>query len=166
MKILKVLTAVILSAILAVSLVSCGSKSNDIIPEVDEKTGGGIMWNAFQDACKDNDNALSIATAVSENEAIQFMPFAQEIEPGFLSGFDEEINGFKNGATFGPQISSIPFVGYVFELEKDANATEFVNMLKDTCNPAWNICTEAEQTVVGTNGNFVFFVMCPSSLGD
>jgi len=36
-------------------------------------------------------------------------------------------------------------------------------LLKDNANPRWNICTEAEETVVGSVDNKVFFVMCPKS---
>ena len=175
-KTLKILSILILTAILALTFASCGAseKSNtetpdteakkDIIPEVDENTLGGIMWAAFTQACKDNATPLDIATAISQNEAIQFMPMVMEIEPGLLSGFDNfEVTGFKSGATFAPMISSIAFVSYVFELEEGANIDEFVNTLKSNCNPNWNICVQAEQTVVGSQNNTVFFVMCPLS---
>ena len=189
-KTLRILSILILTAILALTFASCGAseksntetpdaeatseKSNtetpdteakkDIIPEVDENTLGGIMWAAFTQACKDNATPLDIATAISQNEAIQFMPMVMEIEPGLLSGFDNfEVTGFKSGATFAPMISSIAFVSYVFELEEGANIDEFVNTLKSNCNPNWNICVQAEQTVVGSQNNTVFFVMCPLS---
>ena len=175
-KTLRILSILILTAILTLTFASCGAseKSNtetpdteakkDIIPEVDENTLGGIMWAAFTQACKDNATPLDIATAISQNEAIQFMPMVMEIEPGLLSGFDNfEVTGFKSGATFAPMISSIAFVSYVFELEEGANIDEFVNTLKSNCNPNWNICVQAEQTVVGSQNNTVFFVMCPLS---
>ena len=175
-KTLRILSILILTAILALTFASCGAseKSNtetpdteakkDIVPEVDENTLGGIMWAAFTQACKDNATPLDIATAISQNEAIQFMPMVMEIEPGLLSGFDNfEVTGFKSGATFAPMISSIAFVSYVFELEEGANIDEFVNTLKSNCNPNWNICVQAEQTVVGSQNNTVFFVMCPLS---
>lgn len=183
MKNIKIFAAILLSVIMMVSIVACGNKTEDnngttnepevndkvevkdIIPEVDENTMGGIMWNTFVEACKTNTTAETITTAISENSGVQFAPMVMEVEPGLLTGFDNnEITGFKSGYTFSPMIGTIPFVSYVFELEEGADAEPFVNTLKESSNPAWNICTEAEQTVAGTNGNFVFFVMCPESM--
>ena len=87
------------------------------------------------------------------------------IEEGFLSGFDNtEIKGFSKGIMFGPMMGTIPFVGYVFELADGADVDAFVSTLKTNANPRWNICTEAEQTIVEKSGNKVFFLMCPKSL--
>ena len=74
-----------------------------------------------------------------------------------------EITGFKNGATFGPMIGSIPFIGYVFELEDGVSASDFIANLKKNANLRWNICVEAEEMVAGSSGNKVFFVMCPKA---
>ena len=87
------------------------------------------------------------------------------VEEGLLSGFDNaEIKGFKKGAVFMPMIGSIAFVGYVFELESASETSAFISMLKKNANPRWNICVEADETVAGSYGNKVFFVMCPKSL--
>ena len=45
----------------------------------------------------------------------------------------------------------------IFIMIADAQA------LTDNANPRWNICVEADQTVVGTKGDKVFFLMCPAS---
>jgi len=87
------------------------------------------------------------------------------VEEGFLTGFDNaEIKGFSSGHMFAPAIGTIAFVGYAFELAEGTDADAFVKMLKNSANPRWNICTEAEQTIVEKNGNKVFFLMCPKSL--
>lgn len=106
-----------------------------------------------------------IANAVITHESIQFAGGTNPIEEGFLSGFDNfEVKGFSKGIMFGPMMGTIPFVGYVFELAADADIDAFVSGLKANANPRWNICTEAEQTIVEKLGNKVFFLMCPKSL--
>ncbi|MBQ3224587.1 MAG: hypothetical protein IJB42_02655 [Oscillospiraceae bacterium] len=86
------------------------------------------------------------------------------VEEGLLTGFDNtEIRGFSSGYMFAPAIGTIPFVGYVFELPDASGADAFVSTLKGAANPRWNICTEAEQTIVEKSGNKVFFLMCPKA---
>lgn len=140
---------------------------SDIIPTVDEKTLGGKLWASFLDTCKSNPSATTeeIANAVSSISDIQFMRMVSPIEPGLLAGFaNTEIKGFKSGHAFGPMIGSIPFICYIFELEDGADVAAFVKNLTDSANPRWNICVEAKQTVAGSCGNYVFFVMCPDSM--
>ena len=106
-----------------------------------------------------------LANALVTSPAIKFMGGAMPVEEGLLSGFDNaEIKGFKSGAVFMPMIGSIPFIGYVFELENDADVSGFISNLKKNANMRWNICVEAEEMVTGSVGNKVFFVMCPTSL--
>ena len=141
--------------------------SDDVIPTVDENTLGGKLWASFVDTCKANSSATTeeIANAVSSIPEIQFMKMVSPVEPGLLSGFDNaEIKGFKSGHAFGPMIGSIPFISYVFELEEGSDVAAFVKNLTDSANPRWNICVEADQTVAGSCGNYVFFVMCPAGV--
>ncbi len=106
-----------------------------------------------------------LADELMKNPAILFGPATMPVEPGLLSGFgNAEITGFKEGVMFAPMIGSIAFVGYVFELEEGTDGAAFVQTLKDNADPRWNICVEAEETVVEQVGNKVFFVMCPKSL--
>ena len=65
---------------------------------------------------------------------------------------------------FGPAISTIPFLGYVFQLEDGTDGTEFCQTLQEYCDLRWNICTEAEEVIAVQGGSYVFFLMCPSSL--
>ncbi len=109
-------------------------------------------------------SAEEIANAVLSHSSIQFMGGVVPVEEGLLTGFDNtEIRGFSSGYMFAPAIGTIPFVGYVFELSDASGADAFVSTLKGAANPRWNICTEAEQTIVEKSGNKVFFLMCPKS---
>lgn len=80
-----------------------------------------------------------------------------DVSEGYLNGFTEEIKGFSSGSMFSPMIGSIPFVGYVFESE---NPDALLNLLTSCSDPAWNICTYADETVSFVKGNLVFFLMC------
>lgn len=106
-------------------------------------------------------SAQAIADALITNSVIQFSPATMPVENGLLTGFgNAEITGFSEGVMFAPAISSIAFVGYVFTLEDGTDSEAFMQTLKDNADPRWNICTEADETVVDSVGNKVFFLMC------
>ena len=87
------------------------------------------------------------------------------VEEGMLTGFgNTEIKGFSEGTMFSPMIGTIPFVSYVFVLKDDTDAKEFVSTLESNADMRWNICTEAEEKLVETVDNKVFFIMCPKAI--
>ncbi len=132
-------------------------------PEETPKTVGNKLLAEFKSKANSG-SALSIAESLANGGSLPFMAGAMEVEPGFLSGFDNaEITGFKSGAVFQPMIGSIAFIGYVFELDDGVSSSDFVANLKNSANLRWNICVEAEEMVTGVVGNKVFFVMCPKS---
>lgn len=139
-----------------------------IYPDVEMGSWGEILWEAFETNMNDNPSATAVDAAfmVAMHESIpaEAMFGYAEIMPGLLSGFDNyEVTGFKSGAMFGPMMGSVAFIGYVFELEEGADVNAFMTGLTENCNPRWNVCVEAEQTVVGAYNNMVFFLMCPKS---
>ncbi len=127
------------------------------------KTAGNTLLADFKAKANSYSSAVSLAEAIASNSIIPFAPATMAVEPGFLSGFDAEIGGFKEGAMFGPVIGAIPFVGYVFILEDGADVQGFISTLKQNANLRWNICVEAEEMVTGNVGNKVFFVMSNKS---
>lgn len=132
-------------------------------PEKAPDTVGTKLLAQFKSKASSN-SAIDIANGFAESGELPFMAGAMEVEPGLLSGFDNyEVKGFKNGATFGPMIGSIAFIGYVFELDGSVSASDFIANLKKNANLRWNICVEAEEMVAGSSGNKVFFVMCPKT---
>ena len=128
-------------------------------------TMGNTLYNDFVSKAKNNPSMSTeeLANELVKNPVIKFAPMTMPVEEGYLAGFSTEIDGFKSGATFGPMIGSIPFVGYVFEVEKESDVDGFIKKLKDNADPRWNICVEADETVYGNVGTKVFFVMCPAS---
>lgn len=141
------------------------AEGNDA-PAASGDTLGNTLRVDFE--AKAADGMLStqiLADQLMENPVIAFSPATMPVEAGMLMGFGEaEITGFKEGTMFSPMIGSIPFIGYIFELEEGTDGEAFMQTLKDNADPRWNICVEAEEMVVNQVGNKVFFVMCPTSM--
>ena len=138
-----------------------------IKPSVKSGTMGKALWDSFQTAVTDDPKIgmEELANVLVTDPVIQFMGVAAPIETGaeYFTGFGEyQITGYDSAATFMPMIGSIAFVGYVFDLSDDTNVKKFIKALKNHCDPRWNICVEADQTVVGAVDDIVFFVMCPT----
>lgn len=132
---------------------------------VDGDTVGTVLAEEFHILKVENADitAQEMADAILANPMIQFSGASMEVAEGLLSGFgNTEITGFNKGVMFAPMIGSIPFVGYVFELEDGADVDAFMQLLRDNADPRWNICVEAEETVVESADNMVFFLMCPA----
>ena len=172
---MKRLIAFLTAAIMVVSLASCGGNENatnnndatnatEVTSEVakEPETVGEKLLADFK--ADSTGTPQEIAERILSNEIIQFMSGATPVEEGLLTGFDNaEIKGFKEGVMFGPMMSSIAFVGYIFELPDGADVEAFKTTLKDSANLRWNVCVEAEELIVENEGNKVFFLMCPKS---
>ncbi len=107
-------------------------------------------------------DAQTMADALLTNPVIEFSGVTMPVENGLLTGFgNEEITGFESGVVFSPMIGTIPFMGYIFTLAEGSDVDAFVSTLESNANPAWNICTTADETIVEASGNTVFFLMSP-----
>lgn len=162
---MKKLLSLSLVLLVALSLIGCtkGNVTGDKEEGTASKTVGATLLSDFNEKATEFSTALEIAEAVSQNSVIEFMPMTMEVEPGYLNGFDAEITGFTEGAMFGPSISTIPFIGYVFVLENEEATEGFLETLNENANLRWNVCTEAEEAVSGIVDNKVFFVMTNKS---
>lgn len=173
---MKKLLSVVLAGAMMASLTACGGGAAQTTPAettVEETTRkapetlGETLLFDFEDRVAENAEvtAQELAEAIITNEAILFSGGAMPVEEGYLMGFGEaEIKGFEEAVMFAPMIGTIPFVGYVFDMPDAESADALVDVLEENADPRWNICTEAEETVVGTAEDKVFFVMCPKSL--
>lgn len=177
-KIKKIMATVLLGSVMACSLAGCGDKdktnteqggtenitSNDItednLPEITSNTPAYVLLADFREKMADYKSTEDMANALIANKIIPFMGATMPVSEGYLNGFTEEIKGFKAGTMFGPAIGSIPFVGYVFEVDGDVDS--FVKNLQDKSDLRWNVCTSADEMVCEANGNVVFFVMAPA----
>ncbi len=174
---MKKLITIAIAAAMLLAITSCGDKetkdpaqtsgsaaqTTEITTGTTEADGtvGETLYADFK--TKADGTAQEIADGLLQNPVIQFMPATMPVEEGFLNGFDNEIKGFKEGVMFGPAIGTIPFVGYIFTLEDGADIESFKTTLKDNANLRWNICVTADEMFVESEGNTVFFLMCPTT---
>ena len=162
---MKRIIALILTLCMVFALAACSSEGKEDGEKAERPdTLGNALLTDFEERKEANADitAQELADGIITNEKILFAPTTMPVEPGFLSGFSNEITGFSEGVMFAPMIGSIAFVGYIFEVDGDVDA--FMENLKSNADLRWNICVEAEETVVGNVGNTVFFVMCPTAL--
>jgi len=126
---------------------------------------GNTLLADFKTKANSGMDVQAIAEGLMANPVIQFSGGAMPVSEGLLSGFgNTEIKGFKSASMFAPMIGSIPFVGYIFELNDGTDVSGFISTLKSNADLRWNICVAADEMVTGSVGNKVFFVMCPTSL--
>lgn len=184
---MKKILALIISAVILLSFASCAKNDTENDADTTEvenannennvendtnaqnnasgETVGEALYNDFK--ANNDGTAQEIADRLLANEVISFAGGSVPVEAGYLTGFDNaEITGFSEGVMFAPMIGTIPFVGYVFVLEDGADVEGFKTTLKDNANLRWNICTQADEMICESEGNKVFFVMCPTSFED
>lgn len=178
---MKRMYGVLLAAMLVLTMVSCGKSSGNegetdmgqgsepaaeqgSEPAASGESPAQALLAIFQELMEDGEEepAEAMAEKLVSQDWIPFSGMAAAVEPGYLAGFTGEIDGFAEGATFGPVISAIPFVGYVFRLADGTDVGAFVQSLIDTADLRWNICTEADEMVCEAIDNTVFFVMSPA----
>ena len=146
---------------LCMATMSCSKKDKP----AKATTPAQILCEQFKKVVK-ADSSISLedlAEKLITNEAIVFGPAVMPVEEGYLNGFTDEIKGFKEGVLFGPMIGSIPFIGYVFHTDDAAALTA---TLKEKADLRWNVCTQADEMVVESVKDTVFFVMAPMSFDE
>ena len=160
--------ALLMAVVMVFCLAACTGSNKPTETEAptdpEPTTPAGILLAAFKaDMANGTTDLEELANKLISNEIIPFSPATMPVEPGYLNGFTNEIQGFAQGVTFGPMIGSIPFVGYLFQLEEGADVDAFLQTLKDNADLRWNICTSADEMICDHVGQTVFFVMAPAS---
>jgi len=186
------ISAIILSACMLLGVSSCGKNSQTstepiasvstsvdtpasvepspapiVDASVDEKVDSNLdlaetLKAEFLILAAEGKTPLEIATALGAESFCGYDCAISEYQEGFLNGFNSDVTGFSGCAGFAPWIGSIPFVGYVFELENEEVAKTFASDIATIADPMWNICTEAKDPVIESYGNLVFLTMVPN----
>lgn len=128
----------------------------------EEATGdtfGAMMTEKFHTEIADNTDLLEVLVNTTSVMNLNFDQFEVTNETEYFIGFDSKIPEFKKGYCVAPFISTQPFISYIFEVE---DAESFKEELKSLANPSWNICTTADEVICESEGNIVFFAMCPA----
>ena len=125
------------------------------------KTVATKLVKLFESEIKKDKNIESVAKKISESDIIVPQTQTFNVEDGdYLSGFATEIKGYKKVVGITPMISTIPFIAYVFEVDKPK---EFVKTLEENAQLNWNICVEADEMKTTIVDNYVFFIMSPKN---
>ena len=139
-----------------------GMETND--DSLSDKLSSHFM-GSIADYDNTSDYFVNIAIALQERGIVPFEVAAMSVEEGYLVGFDNtEIKGFTNGIQFGPMISTIPFIGFMFEVDETMDVDTFISVLNANANLRWNICTSADEITCVTHENIVMFVMHPATI--
>lgn len=153
----KLLIFIIIVGVLILS--GCGKKEEQ--KQEEPKTVATMLSKVFETEIKKSKDIEKVANKLAESEVI--VPETQTFEIGkedYLSGFKEEITGFKKAIGIAPMINTIPMIAYIFEVE---NPEEFAKKLDEQADLRWNICTEADEKKITIVDNYIFFIMSPES---
>lgn len=154
---MKKLFALLLAVMMVLSLVACGEEERPTYGAVGEPLVVSFEENSDK-------SAQEIADLLLKDPNLGFMGMTMAVEEGLLSGFgNAEIKGFKEGVMFGPAIGTIPFIGYVFTLDEGTDVDDFKQTLEENADLRWNICTEADELIVESEGDKVIVIMTPET---
>lgn len=138
-------------------LTGCTSREE----KTEEETVAIILGKQFEKEIKKEKDIEKVAKKIAENKILQISVDVSQIKKGdYISGFQKEVKDFKKAYAIRPMIGTIPFVAYIFEVEK---ADEFAEKLKSNADLRWNICTEADEMHAVVSGDYVFFIMSPKN---
>lgn len=152
---MKRLLALLLVILMVVSLTACEESRPTYGP-----VGEPLVVTFEENADK---SAQEIADTLLTDPNLGFMGATMPVEEGVLTGFgNAEITGFDEGVMFGPAIGTVPFIGYVFTLSEDTKVKDFKQTLEENADLRWNICTEADELVVESEGDKVIVIMTPN----
>lgn len=145
--------SLVLTVILALSLVACGGKKDNVKLE---GTLSDILAQVYANA--DLDSGLV--------EAMQYFDqgeIAPELVETVLGTDDVE---FTEGVYSMPMMSSQAYQCVLLRLPEGADVEEAKQTLRDNADPRKWICVEAESVIVENVGDVVLFLMSDSATGE
>ena len=166
---MKKMTAMLLALVLVLALAACGGSGDGSgAPSVEKDSLGAALWNEFEAYVTAHPEATvqEISDILAHSSALPYPMSSSAVDPSYLPGFAGEYQpaGYREAYAFGPDTTAVAFQGYIFQVEEGADAQALADALEENADLAWNICMAADQVVVGTVGDLVFFLMCPMSM--
>ncbi len=147
---MKRIIAILLCVLLTFTLASCG------------KIGGKIV-DAFED--NTDKSVQEIADAIVE--AVDFELLTASVKEGLFDGFGSmPISGFDNAMLLTPADTSIPFVGYVFELSEDTDKNTFIGTLEKYADVGFKGEEEADSVIIESEDDKVIVIITPDKIED
>ena len=150
-------------------LMITGCSKIEIIDTYNKKTLSDYLINEFKYYVTINEDAKSeeIAKHLIQIEKVEFKGSSKKIEEGYLDGIiNYKVTDFKNGAYIKASKTKIPFIGYIFELDKNTDKELFMNALKDNADMQFKTIIEEEDIHIVNQNNMVFFLICPENIDE
>ncbi|MBR2715775.1 MAG: hypothetical protein IKB73_06205 [Ruminococcus sp.] len=156
---MKRLLVLFLAVLMIMSLTAC-KEEEKVIPD----TTGGHFVEIFIDS-KDKE-LQDIANDILGDEMFAGKSCTTtEVGEGQLQGFGNvEISGFDSAVMFSTNMSTTPFIGYVFELSSDTDKDAFMQTLKDNADLNWNGIEKADEVIVESEGDKVVVIITPDKI--
>lgn len=138
------------------------SESNNINMSADTTVQSRLVTGFVSRINQPFDNLEQVAVDVCSIAETPFevatMPVPADAE--YFAGFGETtITGYKDCVQFGPMIGTIPFIGYIFELEDESEIMPLRQLLESNYDLRWNICTAAETITFANVDNYLLVAM-------
>lgn len=189
---MKKIFALVIAGLMVLSFAACGDKEEETTTAAadetttaaseettiaDETTEGtdasageasvaDTFAEAFKTVAAKGGSAYDIASELGTTVTVPVMLMPMDMtEAEGLQGFNEgfKFEGYEEVAQLSPMIGTIPFMSFVFKLSADADVEAFADSVEEYANPAWNVCTSADDVVVVAEGSYVYLVMAPAS---
>lgn len=137
------------------------NKKAELEADSDISYYASLGYESFIENMKDIADSYEELKNLTYEEYFASSMFSMEVEANaeWLTGFTEVPTGYSEAYTYGPNMMTATFIGYVFRLAEGTDVEAFKKTLTDTCDPRWNICTSANTTVCESYGNLVYFSM-------
>lgn len=151
-------------------LMITGCSKVEIIDTYSKKTLSDYLINEFKYYTSINEDAKSeeIAKHLIQIEKVEFKGSSKKMEEGYLDGIiNYKVTDFKNGACIKASKTKIPFIGYIFELDKNTDTQLFMNTLKEKADKEFKTKLDEEKDIHVINANnMVFFLICPEKIDE
>lgn len=156
---MKKLLALLLSLTIVFSIAGCGKKNDKITDDKEqikeEQLKDDVSSNENKEEPKEEKKEEVIKTSTSDKSSE-----TQNKKPD-KNTTDSTVNNDKPVISQDTGKKEEPTDKTPVE---NTNTKKFIENLKKSANLRWNICVEAEEMIVGSSGNKVFFLMCNRSL--
>lgn len=145
---MKKIITILLSTLMVLSLVGCGSQKVERDPVLSEDLNK-VLDKVYESANLNEEQKKAL-------EFYQRTELNKENAEGFLGSNEIE---FTEGLVSAPMMSSIPYELVLLKLDENADVESAKELIKKNANPRKWVCVEAEEVVVENIDNVIFFMM-------
>ncbi len=150
---MKKIIAVLISSLMLVSMVGCGTSKTESDPVLQEDVTT-ILDTIYERAELDDEFRQSL-------EHYQKVEITEEISSLYFGETDVK---FTQGVASAPMMSSVPYELVLFKVEEGTDIEALKTQIKENADPRKWICVEAEEVIVENIDDTVMFLMANSDV--